>query len=107
MSGLAIWRSGVLRKGAALSLGLSTDALLSLPDLLAKERLPERVPGRVPGRVLESAASSRGAAYTELSPEDASAMALGVGLRPTSPTARALWAGAMAGMAPELYGRLW
>jgi SAM-dependent methyltransferase len=75
----------------------STDALQSLPDLLAKER--------VLGRALESAASSRGA-YTELSSEDASAMARGVGMRPTSPTARTLWASALAGMAPELYS-LW
>jgi SAM-dependent methyltransferase len=76
----------------------SADALQSLPDLLAKER--------VLGRALESAASSQGAAYTELTSEEASAMALGVGMRPSSPTARSLWASALAGMAPELYG-LW
>ncbi len=75
----------------------SPDALQSLPDLLAKER--------VLGRTLESAASSRGA-YTQLPSEDASAMASGVGMRPTSPTARALWASALAEMAPELYS-LW
>ena len=76
----------------------SPDALQSLSDLLAKER--------VLGRALESAASSRGAAYTELTSEDASAMALGVGMRPSSPTARALWASSLAGMAPEML-RLW
>ena len=76
----------------------SPDALQSLPDLLAKER--------VLGRALESAASSRGASYTELTSEDASAMASGVGMRPSSPTARAIWASALAEMAPELYG-LW
>ena len=76
----------------------SAEALQPLPDLLAKER--------VLGRALESAALSEGAAYTKLPSEDASAMALGVGMRPSSPTARALWASALAGMAPELHG-LW
>lgn len=76
----------------------SPNALQSLPDLLAKER--------VLGRALGSAAASHGAAYTELPSEDATAMALGVGMRPSSPTARALWASALAGMAPELYS-LW
>ncbi len=33
-------------------------------------------------------------------------MALGVGMRPSSPTARALWASALAGTVPELYS-LW
>jgi len=75
----------------------SPDALQSLPDLLAKER--------VLGRALGSAVSSRGA-YTDLPSEDASAMARGVGMRPTSPAARALWASALAGMAPEVR-RLW
>ena len=75
----------------------SPDALQSLPNLLTKERVLERA--------LEGAASP-GGPYTALSTEDVLAMAVGTGMRPSSPTTQAFWGSAVAGTMPELHG-LW
>jgi SAM-dependent methyltransferase len=72
----------------------SPDALQSLPNLLAKERVIERS--------LEAAASP-GGAYTSLSSEDVLAMAVGTGMRPSSPTTRAFWGSAVTGTMPEVH----
>ena len=72
----------------------SPDALQSLPNLLAKERVLERT--------LEGATSPEGS-YTALSSEDVLAMAVGTGMRPSSPTTRAFWGSAVAGTMPELH----
>jgi SAM-dependent methyltransferase len=73
----------------------SSDALQSLPNLLAKERVLERA--------LEGAASAEGP-YTALSTEEVLAIAVGTGMRPSSPTTRAFWGKAVAGTMPELHG---
>jgi SAM-dependent methyltransferase len=73
----------------------SPDAPQSLPNLLAKERVLERA--------LEGAAST-GGSYTALSSEDVLDMAVGTGMRPSSPTTRAFWGSAVASTMTELHG---
>ncbi len=88
---------GYYRLSPDFSVLASPEAVRSLPDVLAREE--------VLGRSLESAASPQ-VAYTALSSEDVLALAVGLGMRPTSPTTRAFWAAAVRNAVPEAHA-LW